>query len=189
MMSTKKQIEDYDRSGNMPEAWYIKGEKLLIAIGILFNNYSKVKLAKLHKRGFPKSGKILPIIQMLRGMCLECFLKALWLKKGNCLVKNGKYIGIKGVNDHYLHDLAKKLWDIDAEGKDLLKRLSLYIQIGRYPISKNYDLTKIQRLYMGGKGPPTYSLTPKDHTVFKRILKKIDNLYYKKAYNNSIQRT
>ena len=49
---------------------------------------------------------VLCVRAMLLGHAIECALKGLWVRKGNKLIKDGKYVGIRGVPDHDLVKLA-----------------------------------------------------------------------------------
>lgn len=83
---------------------------------------------------------------MLRAMATECLLKALWLKHGGKLAKNGKYLGVLKKNEHDLHKLAKAVSEkskseivFTKRELDLLEQASYWIFSGRYPIQKAYS--------------------------------------------------
>jgi len=84
---------------------------------------------------------ILCVRAMLLGYAIECALKALWVRKGNKLISNGKYRGVTGAKDHNLPQLAQAAGFIPTttEG-DVLRRLSQFSQFaGRYPVGKTPD--------------------------------------------------
>jgi hypothetical protein len=93
---------------------------------------------------------VLCVRAMLLGYAIECALKALWLTKGNKLIRDGKYRGVTGANDHNLPQLAQAAGFIPTTSEaDVLRRLSRFSQFaGRYPVGKTAsdlkpdDLTK-----------------------------------------------
>jgi hypothetical protein len=96
---------------------------------------------------------VLCVRAMLLGYAIECSLKGLWLRQGNEIIKNGKYVGIPGVPDHDLLRLSHAVGYVptDAEA-DVLQHLTKFIRFaGRYPVAKTADanLPKPQRI-----GPP-----------------------------------
>ena len=62
------------------------------------------------------------------------------------------------------------------EERDLIKRLSLSITGGRYPIHKSWLITKIQRLFGGGIGPPSYWRFPKDEELFLNLVDRLTQM-------------
>ena len=84
-----------------------------------------------------------PVIHMLRGMAIECLLKATWLKRGNLIVEDGEFAGIPGVPAHQLLQMAKKTLQperMTTEREIILEVLTRAITNGRYPIPKRqYD--------------------------------------------------
>ncbi len=112
---------------------------------------------------------------MLRGFAVECLLKAVFVKRGNRLAVSGVLQRMAGVVSHDLVQPAHKLGlNFTDPEKDVLKRLSLFMtSIGRYPISANWTRTQIQRAYGGGKGSPTYWLSPSDYDTCTSIIVRI----------------
>jgi len=87
-------------------------------------------------------------VQMLRGMALECYFKALWLKVGGTLVVDGRYQSIPGTRDHDLHSLAlavgrRAALQLTGDELTILPRLSDSITGGRYPIRRSPDPPKL----------------------------------------------
>ena len=82
---------------------------------------------------------VLAVRAMLLGYAIECAMKCYWVKRGNKMVANGKFVGVPGAGpDHNLAQLGKivgfKPTDREA---DVLSRLSKFIRFaGRYPIAK-----------------------------------------------------
>lgn len=80
--------------------------------------------------------------RMLRGMALECLLKAIWLVSGEVLVKNNQFVGIPRTSSHDLYGMlsvvcSRKKLSLTEDEKKLLARLSYAITSARYPIPKS----------------------------------------------------
>lgn len=129
------------------EALYCSGEFLYEKIGEPPRNAANIEEVAswfdIHNVG-----------RMLRGMALECLLKAMWLASGKMLVKNGRFIGIQGSKAHDLFAMYKKVvinpqFSLSEEEEQLLARFSYAIVSARYPIGKsprgNYPSSPIPR--------------------------------------------
>jgi len=183
MLSEEIQINNFNKVGNTPSTWEWYAENLLLSSKHLYDEHFKVDLKKIEKGETPsgEGTRLFGVIQMLRAMALECLLKALWLKGRGILADGGKYKKIPGTNDHNLISLSKKVpekfnLNITSDEEYLLKRLSLSITGGRYPIQKKWEITKIQALHGGGKGPPTYWQIPKDEDLFVTLISRLKNI-------------
>lgn len=80
---------------------------------------------------------------MLLAMATECLLKALWLKSGGTLAKDGRYTGILRKNEHRLNQLAKAVSgrsgiNFTQRELALLEQASYWITSGRYPIQRQH---------------------------------------------------
>lgn len=149
----------FNLAGNTPLAWVASANGLVISAQILLKKYNSVDIHGLEVGdSIPEEAQVLSSVMLLYGFGIECLLKALWLKRGNTIVDDGKYIGIKGVQDHKLHELADALsFRISKEERELLIRISVFItSTGRYPIAKNWNETRIKKYYKGGYGSPTH---------------------------------
>ena len=78
---------------------------------------------------------------MLIGYAIECALKGLWVKEGNKVVHDGRYVGVPRAGDHDLVQLSRQVGfsptKLEAE---VLVRLSKFVTFaGRYPIAKIPD--------------------------------------------------
>jgi hypothetical protein len=153
MMSEQKQLELYMRAGNNYGSWLLSADSLLASARILSSSFDPCLDLTVGNK-LPDKAKIFSTIFLLYGFCIECLFKGLWVKNGNIIVEKGKYIGIPGVNDHKLHELAERNdFSVSKREKDALISLSIIItSSGRYPISKNWTDTKIQKRYSGGFG-------------------------------------
>jgi hypothetical protein len=76
---------------------------------------------------------------MLLGYAIECALKALWVRKGNALVKDGKFLGVKRTRNHDLVQLAAAVgFQLDSSEQRVLLHFSKAAMFaGRYPIAKS----------------------------------------------------
>lgn len=133
--------------GNSPEAWIRKSRELCFASDLLLESYWKLDLSSPSDVLLPE-GRILGVALMLRGMAIECLLKAVWLSSGEKLVEDGEYRKIPGTSDHDLCALLEALSGrvgqaIPKTEKVLLSKLSLYLTRGRYPISKRAEADKM----------------------------------------------
>jgi len=85
---------------------------------------------------------LLAVRAMLLGYAVECALKALWVrKKGNDLIRNGKYVGVKGAGDHNLVQLAQQAGFVPTPVEaQVLRRLTKFAMFaGRYPVARTAD--------------------------------------------------
>ncbi len=159
MMPEAEQIKNYNRTGNTPTAWIVAADSLQAAARILKAHRDRFDPMQLN---VPDEDKVLFKVLfpglMLKGFAVECLMKALWLKRGNKLVVNGKYVGIKGAADHNLLQIADALGLCFKGGeRDVLKQLSFIMtSVGRYPIPRDWSDRKIQKIHGGGKGMPGY---------------------------------
>jgi hypothetical protein len=123
----------------MYQAWEFSANDLLDAAALLRNMNRQPENHVIHEEG--KEAAILPPELMLRGMALEAYFKAIWVKRGNELVKSHKFVGVPGVKSHDLVKLSEVLsLPISPKHRELLSRLSRYVEYaGRYPISKRAE--------------------------------------------------
>jgi hypothetical protein len=168
------QLKQYHAVGNDHRAWILSAEDLLAASRLLRKLRNAFDIESVGVGDdIPDEGRIHPVELMLRGFAVECLLKALWLKRGEKICVNGKYVGVKKAGDHAL----PQLWDANnlsftVHQRDVLKRLSIFMtSVGRYPIAKHWGETKIQSTLGGGKGSPTYWVTPSDDEAYDSIVK------------------
>jgi hypothetical protein len=174
VLSDDRQIEEYDKVGNDHNAWASSADGLLAASRLLRKLRTTFDLESVAVGiAIPDEGRIHPADLMLRGFAVECLLKALWVKQGGTICIDGKYVGVKGAGNHDL----RQLWDANklpfSENQcDVLNRLSIFMtSVGRYPIASHWSKTKMQNTLGGGKGSPTYWVTPSDDETYDSIVK------------------
>ncbi|MBZ5558983.1 MAG: hypothetical protein LAO77_17050 [Acidobacteriia bacterium] len=101
-------------------------------------------------------------------------MKALLLKRGNELVKDGQYQG----PSHDLPKLAELVpIEMSAHETDLLRRLSHFIRYGgRYPIPKRAQELRLLESPQGGFSAATTWTTPSDQSLFNALVEKLERL-------------
>lgn len=169
----------HEGAGNLPRAWEGAAEDLLAAAQILKERHESFDRASLGPNDpMPPESGVKPVELMLRGMAVECMLKALWLKRGNVIVRDGKYFGVRGAGQHDLPQLASATgFQIDAVETDLLRRLSHFIQYGgRYPVPRDASQLMLIPSPGGGRGAPTSWSTPADQHSFNEIVRRLSTL-------------
>lgn len=164
-------------AGNSARAWHIVSKELLAASRVLKERADSFDSTSL-KSGDPTpyETQLGAVELMLRGMAMECLLKALWLKSGNVLVQGGKYEGVPKAADHDLVQLASATkFVVKVQEKDVLRRLSHFIQYGgRYPIPQNASALKLTQIPGGGRAAPTTWTSPRDGRLFDQMVQRIN---------------
>ena len=123
----------------------------------------------------PDAGRIGGPELLLRGLAVECMLKAA-LAKRHALVVKGTLIA--DVRHHDLVRLADRLgMRLSAKEKHLLKRLTKFIEYGgRYPIPVRARDQRLERVPGGGRALLTYWAQPSDDELFANLLARIEAL-------------
>lgn len=134
--------EAFDARGNAPAPWWWFGKNLLVAADVL----KQRDLAPDRFLTSDPSARRISIavfgpMLMLRACAIECLLKAMYLDRGNPLVRNGRFQK-PPARDHDLVALARLAGLSQApEVTALLAKLQRYTTAGRYPIEKTADRT------------------------------------------------
>jgi hypothetical protein len=134
--------ESFERTGNDPSAWACRAEALLSSAGVLGAQYHNVPSDD--PDAFWEFFKLHTVGMMLKGMAVECLLKAVWTACVSSLVAEGRFRAIPGTKDHDLLSLVtalEKHVDLGLSKKELelLPILSFAITSGRYPVRKNLN--------------------------------------------------
>lgn len=81
---------------------------------------------------------------MLAAFGVECLIKAMWVKQGNPLARNGKYVPMLKNERHQLVSLCHVAGIVlDPCEADVLERISIIAHtIGRYPIPRRAHETR-----------------------------------------------
>ena len=168
-------VKIYERAGNEPACWRSCAQDLLAAASVLRQRREKCP-PDVTDDLVGSQWRIHPPELMLRGMAVECLLKALWVKRGNRIVKDGEYVGVPGAGSHNLVQVAGVLQlRLSRPEVDLLRRLTEFIEYGgRYPVPRNaQDLRPIRRPG-GGKAPGTGWFTPGDQLLFDNVIRRLE---------------
>ncbi|MGA8345390.1 MAG: hypothetical protein WB781_25900 [Candidatus Sulfotelmatobacter sp.] len=173
-MDRTLRVEQHTWAGNSPEAWQLCARDLRAAATVLRERRESIESGSAPVL----TALIHPAELMLDGMAIECLLKALWVKRGNKLARDGKYLGVPDAGAHDLVQLAGavKLILSDLE-KDTLRRLSHFIEYGgRYPVPKNAEKLRLTSAPAGGRAVATTWSTPTDYVHFEAAVSRLDQL-------------
>jgi hypothetical protein len=166
-------------AGSLPAAWQISADELLAASQVLRERGESFDRGSLAVGDpVPPSGRLGAVELMLRGMAVECLLKALWLEQGNALVDSGHYLGVPGAGSHDLPQLASvAAFTLRVHEKDLLRRLSHFIEYGgRYPVPRDSSKLMLTRTPGGGRVAATTWSTPSDNELFDALVLRLEAL-------------
>lgn len=174
-MDLKHAIESYSAAANSPSAWASAADGLLAAADVLRERRTVAERDDELARGACRTH---PPELMLRGMAIECLLKAVWVARGQALVENGEYKRIPKAQDHDLQQLAAalglRLSDLES---DVLLRLSTFIRHGgRYPIPKRATELLLVASPRGGRTATTTWTTPQDYDICEGIVRQLNTL-------------
>lgn len=179
--------EQYDLTGNNAYSWWSAAERLFsgskyLCLHSAYHTLDSDEILSLVKsdQGLlpPEPLRIGGVIMMLRGMGIECLLKALWVDNGRELAADGKYQKIPGSTEHNLMSLSDKVGavvklDLTADDRYVMERLSVYIVTGRYPIPRNWEVTKPKSLPRGVFGSITNWEFPTDERTYNQMVEKL----------------
>jgi len=134
--------EIYEALGNDPSQWALRADALYQSAEAVYSSIGEPPNGGADIEEVWHWFCIHDVGRMLRGMALECLLKAIWLVSGEVLVKNNKFVGIPGTNNHDLYGMlnvvcSRRKLSLNEDEKKLLARLSYAITSARYPISKS----------------------------------------------------
>jgi hypothetical protein len=161
-------MKGFDLRGNSAEAWRGRGMALLNASRALMDLWDDcISFDPPHpKEALDYDSSAV----MLRGMAVECFLKARFLERVGPLARGGKYVGPKS---HDLVRLAERLdLTLDTNERDVLRGLSRHIVTGRYPIAILWS--EQTRLHDDGMIEPLMNWNPYMDGVFENLVGRIN---------------
>lgn len=174
-MDRKRRVEQHTWAGNEPETWRACADNLLAAAAVLRERREAIDSSSLP---VPNAWRLHPPELMLAGMAMECLLKAVWVKRGNKLAEDGRYVRVPGERSHDLLQLARVLHltlsDLD---KDVLRRLSHFMKYGgRHPVPKDAEELQLITTPRGGRAISTHWSTPGDQVLFNALVSRLENL-------------
>ncbi|MDO9600565.1 MAG: hypothetical protein Q7J47_22830 [Azoarcus sp.] len=134
--------EIHEALGNDTEQWLLRADALHRSGEFLYERIQEPPTNGADVLEVWSWFSIHDVGRMLRGMAFECLLKAMWLARGEVLVKDGRFIGIPGTKGHdlyamYVNVVLNHRSALSEEEKKLLARLSFAIVSARYPVSKS----------------------------------------------------
>jgi hypothetical protein len=127
----------HERLGNAWRAWLIWAFTLEEAAADIGPRSFHVE----QPRGKVMMPLTLCVRAMLLGYAIECALKGLWVKNGNEIIKNRRYVGVSGAKDHNLIELSEAAgFSPTTIESNVLQHLSKFVRFaGRYPVAKTPD--------------------------------------------------
>lgn len=134
--------ESFNTTGNDPTAWFDTAASLLDSANIIISNIGRPEEKPQTPDAIWDWVRINYVSRMLRGMAVECLLKAVWLKSGEILASNGKFRNIPNTKSHDLYGLYKAIneripLNFNEEELKFIARLSFASESARYPIRKS----------------------------------------------------
>jgi len=136
------QVQTFDDIGNSFDAWESKADELLYCSEGL-QDLANMRASKVYEimEQLSHIVKVSWVMKMLIGFAIECLIKAVWLKDGNKLCSEGKFIGIEGIKNHKIHEMISKIGlTISQDERTVLKILgAVATSGGRYPVFTKYD--------------------------------------------------
>ena len=180
ILTAAEQKADFDRICNDPKRWRQKAHDLLVAGSILHEAYDNAaKSMAQHKEGeVPEEFWVLEPALMLQSFAAECLLKALFLRGGGLLAKDGKFLERR---THELVDWCTTVsLDIPEAERRCLKTLSLIAtSYGRYPVPIYWDKNPVKK---GKRGfSPRYQWSSADCLALDDFLQKCSAEYEKRG--------
>ncbi len=171
----------YDVVGNDPYAWTGKAVALLHSADILVESFhaSIPPGAPADEAEAVRRMRMQQVFVMLRGMGVECLLKAVWVKRVKQLAVGGKLQKPVSTNPHDLVVLESALdqhapTGLSVAERTVLARLSMQIMAGRYPIGMH----ALQSTTLPKGSGPRYLMrwTEEDQTLFESLVGKLSGL-------------
>ncbi len=131
-------IEEHTRIGNDYEWWKITAHELFASSAILNRERERVEKTPFKPGPSPIERRTFWVELMLDAFGIECLIKAIWLKQGHQLVRDGKYVPMPGEGGHRLEKLCRTARiPLNQREEETIARLSdIAGSIARYPIPR-----------------------------------------------------
>ena len=165
----------YDIVGNMPRSWVVKAVVLFNAGDLVLKHHDTMPFDEGNFDQAERKFDTLNIVRMLKGMGMECLLKATWLSTGENLAEGGKLKKTLKTPSHDLYAIARLVCEkasiplSEEEGKTFA-RLAFGIETGRYPMAAN--IAKCPTVPTT-KGIYLHSWGPKDEELCENFAAKL----------------
>jgi hypothetical protein len=167
----------YDTVGNDPRAWFMKAIALFESGDLASREFSGRFASFNREDEFERDFlfNLLNIVRMLKGMAMECMLKAAWISSGEILAKDGRMERSLKTNAHDLYAMAeivcaKVSIPISEDEGMVLARLALGIETGHYPTT-----TAMRKLPSrpSKKTPYLHKWDDRDEQILKGLVEKL----------------
>lgn len=167
----------FETVGNDPLAWLDRGEALRAASCAVAVKNGHAPQAQTVLDDVWEWALVNDVVRMLRGMALECVIKALWLSTGNDLVAGDRFVDIPGAKHHDLYRMLTRSTSAELSGFSkrellLLARLSRAIIRGRYPVGRKSRETYPSSPVASGK-VQWNKMVPEDEATFESLWGKL----------------
>ena len=131
-------IGSFTRSGNNYRNWFNTASRLLADSATLRRKTRRIRNSLRHGAKPPPEMLTVYTEVMLAGFAVECLIKAVWLKNGNELVRDGEYKGILRNERHQLVPICDRVGiPLSSTERRSLHGLSrIMLSVGRYPIPR-----------------------------------------------------
>ena len=128
-------IQIHARVGNAYQNWMHTAQTLFAASKVLKREHESARAALRGTGKAPIEMLTVWTQPMLTAFGIECLIKAIWLKQGNQLARDGKFVPMIKNERHQLCGAARVA--LDSREADALERMSdIAGSIGRYPIGR-----------------------------------------------------
>jgi hypothetical protein len=141
----------HTRVGNDYRKWKHTAERLFVGSKMLNRERERVRRTMRPPCEAPSEIFTLWISLMLTAFGIECLIKAIWLKQGHQLARDGKYVEMIKHERHQLVELcgAARI-ALDSRQTQVLQRISeIAGSIGRYPIGRRSSEADRGRVWSG----------------------------------------
>jgi hypothetical protein len=118
-------VRHYARVGNDPTVWLTQARSLFVAATLLRRHSALLGQKPGSRPPAFRERDVIGGMLLLRAFAVECLLKTVWLCQGQLLVRDHRYKGVPGVNNHNLPGLCGKLGiGLTSDERDMLARLT-----------------------------------------------------------------
>ena len=133
----------FDHALNDPRAWRHTAKNLLTAADVIGRacdlGFSQ-DLSDANVSSAERTARLLGPLLLLRASAIECLLKAHYVRGGELLAKQGRYVGPRRLKGHDLRELARATKrTLSADEGVVLAALSDWVTRGRYPLQLTWD--------------------------------------------------
>ena len=130
----QEMVRSFDTVGSLVHAWWNTGSSLLVSSDILSKEWRPERaILSSSVAGHDLTWEVHGPRLLLRAAAVECFIKAVYVSRGGSLAEGGRYKSPGGLAHDLVALAAAAGLALDDKETTLLRRLSLWIERGRYP--------------------------------------------------------